>query len=100
MRRSSIVASWTPTTLVGLGGRAVIAPGFASALRRSELLNPSWSRWDGSPLASGAVPVSSLYQVRLRETHRGSPRRGADLIEDWRTKEVRHAEANPTEAGS
>jgi hypothetical protein len=46
----SIAASWAPTTLIGLRGRAVIAPGFASALRRrSELLNPSWSRWDGYP---------------------------------------------------
>jgi hypothetical protein len=74
----SIAASWPPTTLIGLRGRAVIAPGFASALRRSELLNPSWSRWDGSPLASGAVPVSSLLPPR-EITARGGARTRACL---------------------
>ncbi len=29
----------------------------------------------------------------------GIPRRGVDLIQDWRTEEVRHGSTNPVEAG-
>ena len=41
---------------------------------------------------------SSIPNVPMRRT-RGNPRRGVDLIQDWRTEEVRHASANPVEAG-
>ena len=35
----------------------------------------------------------------MTATHCGIPRRGVDLIQDWRTEEVRHGSSNPVEAG-
>ena len=60
---------------------------------------------EGEIIPSRELPVllwpdtDQLYQVPMTATHWGIPRRGVDLIQDWRTEEVRHASANPVEAG-
>jgi hypothetical protein len=48
---------------------------------------------------TGDCPYFGLYQVPMTATHGGILRRGVDLIQGWRTEEVRHGSANPVEAG-